>query len=304
MKIRYLKHEQIDIDKWDQAIDNCTNALVYAKAWYLNIVSPKWDALVMGDYKVVMPLTCRKKFGIKYLYKPFFSQFLGVFYKNEDDAKYVPEFLEEASKHFRLIDININVSNSNFKADFCKQRQTQVLFLNKEYEELRKNYNRSNRKNVNKANRENIRIESSTKPDVFIQMTKEMYKDRKVQGVSENDFKQLHEIARYSATNGMGELHYAFLNGQICASAFFLEWGNRIILQTAINDDGKETGAIFKVLDQFIQSRAGTNQILDFAGSNIKGVAYRNLGFGSVNQYYFSVHINKLPWFIRLLRRN
>jgi hypothetical protein len=304
MNIRYLKHEQIDIDKWDQAIDNCTNALVYAKAWYLNIVSPKWDALVMGDYKVVMPLTYRKKFGIKYLFKPFFSQFLGVFYKNEDDAKYVPEFLEEASKHFRLIDMNINVSNSNFKADFCKQRQTQVLFLSKEYEELRKNYNRSNRKNVNKANREYLRIEKSAKPDVFIQMTREMYKDRKVQGVSENDFKQLYEIARYSTSNGMGELHYAYMSNQICASAFFLDYGDRIILQTAINDDGKETGAIFKVLDQFIRSRAGTNQILDFAGSNIQGVAYRNLGFGSVNQHYFSVYINNLPWFIRLLRRN
>lgn len=304
MNIQYLKHQQIDFEKWDKAIDQSINALVYANSWYLNIVNSNWDALVLGDYQIVMPLIHKRKYTFKYLYKPFFSQFLGVFYKKDEDSKYVPDFINEASRHFQLIHIQLNVSNSNFKANYITNRQTQVLFLDKPYDELRKNYNRSNRKNVNKANREDISIEKSTDPEVFIEMTKEMYADRKVQGVKDDDYKELYEIAKYSAENNMGEIHYAYLNNKICASAYFLEWGNRIVLQTAINEEGKESRVIFKVLDSFIKSRAASNKILDFAGSNIEGVAYRNLGFGAENQYYYAVYLNNLPFFIKWLKRN
>lgn len=303
MEIRYLNRQQIDFKKWDSAIDQAVNKLVYAKSWYLNIVNPLWDALVMGDYDIVMPLTYRKKYGIKYLYKPFFSQFLGVFFKQKDDSKYVQQFITEAAKYFKLISININVENLNFKADYCILRQTQVLKLSAKYEILRKNYNRSNRNNVIKADKENIRIEKSKDSTVFVQMTKEMYKDRQVVGIKEQDYKDLYNIANYSVENGMGELHYAYINNKICASAYFLDWGNRIILQTAINDLGKNSRAIFKVLDSVIQKNAESGKLLDFAGSNIKGVAYRNIGFGAETQHYYSIHINNLPWYIKILKK-
>ena len=72
MEIKYLKHNQIDKQKWDSAIENARNGLVYVLSWFLDIVSPDWDALVYGDYEVVMPLTYRNKLGVKYLYQPVF----------------------------------------------------------------------------------------------------------------------------------------------------------------------------------------------------------------------------------------
>src|ERR1700692_3437990 len=77
--IHYLKHNAIDKRRWDEAIDRAFNGMIYAKSWYLDIVSPQWDALVSDDYRAVMPLTWRRKFGVYYLYQPFFTQQLGVF---------------------------------------------------------------------------------------------------------------------------------------------------------------------------------------------------------------------------------
>ena len=73
------------------------------------------------------------------------------------------------------------------------------------------------------------------------------------------------------------------------------------MLQTGINDIGKKTRAVFRIMDDYIQCNAGSKLILDFAGSNIPGVAYWNLGFGAITQNYYAVKINKLPipikWF-------
>ena len=56
LKIFYLKHTEIDKERWDAAIGVALNALPYAYSWYLNAVSPGWEALVSEDCDYVMPL--------------------------------------------------------------------------------------------------------------------------------------------------------------------------------------------------------------------------------------------------------
>jgi hypothetical protein len=77
--ITYLTHKEIDFEKYDRCIDLSLNGIVYAYSWYLDMVTDDWDILVEDDYKSVMPLPKRKKFGIHYIYQPFFVQQLGVF---------------------------------------------------------------------------------------------------------------------------------------------------------------------------------------------------------------------------------
>ena len=93
MAIIHLKHNQIDIAKWDECIDHSTNRMVYARSWFLDIVCTGWEALVAADYETVMPLTTGNKYGINYLYQPFFTQQLGIFSKKETDQKLEEEFL-------------------------------------------------------------------------------------------------------------------------------------------------------------------------------------------------------------------
>ena len=68
--IHYLEHKDIDKAKWDATVVECGN--IYARSWYLDIVHPGWEALVEDGYFAVMPLTGGKKFGVNYLYQPFF----------------------------------------------------------------------------------------------------------------------------------------------------------------------------------------------------------------------------------------
>lgn len=59
--IRYLSREEIDATKWDRCIDLAPNGLLYACSTYLDCMSSnRWDALVSGDYEIVMPLPYKK----------------------------------------------------------------------------------------------------------------------------------------------------------------------------------------------------------------------------------------------------
>ena len=71
--IRYLKREEIDIQKYDECIENSLESLSYAYSWYLDIVADNWDVLVYDNYKAVMPVPWRKKYFVKYCIYSFMA---------------------------------------------------------------------------------------------------------------------------------------------------------------------------------------------------------------------------------------
>src|SRR5688572_30496222 len=109
--ISYLKHNEIDKKKWDRCIDGSINTLIYAYSWYLDIVSPHWEALVEDDYESVMPLTGNKKYGIHYLYPPYFAQQLGIFFKDKKTEDELEKFIYAIPPHYKFIEINLNTQN-------------------------------------------------------------------------------------------------------------------------------------------------------------------------------------------------
>ena len=61
MEIIFKQHKKIERAKWDRCINKAYNGIIYAYSWYLDIVCPDWDGLIVGDYDIVMPLTKFKK---------------------------------------------------------------------------------------------------------------------------------------------------------------------------------------------------------------------------------------------------
>ena len=104
--INYLKHNEIDKKKWDGCIDSCSNNLIYAYSWYLDIVSPGWNALVENDYETMMPLTGNKKYGVEYLFPPYFAQQLGVFSKEKITKEKINRFLGAIPSHYKFIEMD------------------------------------------------------------------------------------------------------------------------------------------------------------------------------------------------------
>jgi len=108
MKIRYLKHNEINKKKWDDAISLAFNSNVYAYSWYLDIACKSWDALVEGDYDRVMPVPVATRCGTSIAYTPQFTDQLGVYSRNKLSSSIVDAFLNALPQKFKFIHIRLN----------------------------------------------------------------------------------------------------------------------------------------------------------------------------------------------------
>ena len=149
--IQYLTQQQIDKTKWDNCIDKAGNGLIYGYSFYLDHMAPHWDALVLNDYEIVMPLTWNKKYSIYYLYQPFLTAQLGVF-GNTITGETLEAFLKAIPGKFKFLDIYLNHNNVFPLKEFeLYQRSNYVLDINKPYEELYTNYRENIQRNIRKA---------------------------------------------------------------------------------------------------------------------------------------------------------
>lgn len=303
MVIKYLKHAEIDFTKWDLCIEQSSNSLPYGFSWYLNEVAPNWEALVAGDYDAVMPLTWNKKTGFKYLYQPFFTQQLGVFYKSDYYKDSTLEFIKAIPSSFRFIDIHLNAFNEFEHTDIkLKKRKNLILDISKPYEKLIKGYDNHCARNLKKARKFNHSIRPMEAGEV-IQFYKK-HKGLETKNVHLNDYRMLEKLCDTAKQKKVLIAYGVFNdNEELLAAGLFLYTKGRVIyLLGTASVKGKEARSMYALIDYVMMQSCGHPVVFDFEGSEIPGIARFFKGFGAVKQSYFRLKINRLPWIIRWLK--
>ncbi|HEY4207505.1 MAG TPA: GNAT family N-acetyltransferase [Puia sp.] len=292
--IHYLRRQDIDTAKWDAAIH-----LIYGKSYYLDhMTDGQWDALIAGDYKIVMPLTWRRKWGITYLYQPAFTQQLGLFSTDPIPWHKTNAFLKECGRHFKFSEIFLNYRNPTPGLKSCTKL---VLGLNASYEHLAASYKRDLLNNLKNAGS----LHYVHGPDLAhaLSLFRELYSHR-LPHLSSGDFDRFGQLC--SALEKKGQLvHRAVTdnNGQLLATALLPRDGDRIyLLQSTVSTAGRLLGANHFLLDRLIFTLARQRLTLDFEGSEQPGIAHFYRNFGAKDQPYFFYRNNHLPWPLRYLK--
>ena len=309
--IRYIERKEIDIQKWDRCIDESTNlsmfartrdgGRIYAMSYYLDKMSAQWDALVLNDYEAVMPLTWNKKFGYFYLYQPAFTPSLGVFGQNVDEAL-VGDFFSSIPKRFKLIEINLNNSNIfSIPSGFTIHRKNYILELNKPYQEIYAGYRENIKRNIKKAVQANCGVKKNISVKEVIELARNPLAS--VTNVKPSDFENFESL--FDSIKDEGKATYGVFHGEklLSAAAFFFSHRRGYYILAGNHPDGKTMGTSHYLIDRFIADHAGTPLVLDFEGSDIQSLAFFYESFGSEVEIYPAVRINKLPWFVRLIKR-
>jgi len=311
--IRYLTYDEIDREKWDECIAHSCNGIIYAYSWYLDIVCEHWEALVEDDYKSVFPLTVGSKYGINYLYQPYFIQQLGIFSKNELTEEITDKFLQAIPAKYRFVEINLNTFNKvNQEKYNTISNLTHELELNNSYEAIYKNYSTNTKRNIKKAQEKKVSIVKSVRPEDIINIFKST-RGKDISTFKEKDYFILTRLIYTCIHKGMAHVFGAYTDkNELCAGAFFVESNRKaIFLFSATNEEAKSNGAMSLLIDSFIKENSQRNIILDFEGSNDENLARFYKSFGSKELIYLHVKKNELPWYIKkgvdlikMLRRN
>ena len=252
-----------------------------------------------------MPLTWRKKYGIKYLYQPFFTQQLGVFSSDKLNAEVVAEFLSAIPQHFKFVEINLNTFNLSNASNFStKSNLTHELDLIESYENIAKNYSDNLKRNLKKAANNKLQTIFVNQPEPVIKLFREN-RGASVSNLKERDYKTLTTLMIQAIQRGKAQiLNVVNEHNELCAGAFFVESNNKVIfLFSGLSDEGKNMNAMPFLIDAFIRQNAGKNITLDFEGSNDVNLARFYKSFGSKECVYTQVKINRLPFPIKMLKR-
>ncbi len=290
--IRHLKNREINREAWNQTIALSANSLPYAYAWFLDVVSPQWEALVWGDYEYVMPLPVKQKFGIKYVIQPCWTQQLGIFSPKPISSEIVKLFL--AKIPYLCYDFSLNFGNV-----FGQSKPNSIIALNRPYDEISKAFSQNTRRNIAKAKSANLAIKN-----IDYQLLVDFWRANNSDKAAELSAK-LPLLCEATEKNGIGRFYGVFMpDNELVATLMTLENKQRIIyLVPTSNQRGKELCAMFMLVAHLLKLNAESDKIFDCEGSQIAGVARFCAGFGAISQPYYTVKRCRPQWLVKLIHR-
>ncbi len=288
--IRFYQHNEIDSIQWNRCIEHSSFPTVFADYDLLSLVSPGWCALIEGDYEAVMPLPSRCKWGVSYVFTPFFISRLGLFAAPAPSAEKMLEFVKALPQHYRQCDLCLNTDNdvSMLPSDSYMMMVSHGLDLNFSYEALQANYAENTRRNIKAADKFALSLttaEISQIVDLFVH-------NRGKQGVGfkKADYEMLVSMVDFWNQRNLVDLvGVKDENGKLIAGACFLkDHQRRWFLFSGRDNAESDKRAMFYLIDEYIKQHAGANLILDFNGSMNPNVARFYAGFGA-QRYEFPV---------------
>lgn len=305
--IRHLGRDEIDDKQWNNCIDRSFNGVVYGYSWFLDIVSDDWDALVENDYERIFPLPFKKKFGVKYIYQPFFTQQLGLFSKTLLTDQIVAHFAKSIPTSFKRVDLNLNILNKVEKINFQTSPQiNHELDLINSYENIHANYSTNLKRNIKKGKANKLSTVKSIKPDGIIELFKNN-RGKEITHLKEENYLMLKRLIYTCMYKGRAKIYGAFNEmNELCAGAFFIISNKKaIFLFSGLNEEGRSKGAMPFLIDRFIQDHANRHLTFDFDGSNNPDLARFYKSFGSKELIYNKLYIDRFSpmasWFINTL---
>lgn len=295
-----LPAAKIDRHKWDACVQTANNGLIYARCDYLDHCCDSWYGLVFGDYASVVPLPLRRKLGIRYYYQPPFVQQLGLI----GDAA-PSDIMAAILQLARYGDIQFNFANAELAVPLGAETRTNlVIDLSPGYERIASAYKKDLVLNLSKAAKSNLVVDTAGNIQEAIELYHQLYGSRTPQ-VKPADYKKFTALCEKLATTGNCFVRRIVdAQGRLMATGVFLKGEKRIYnMMNSTTAEGRAQEANHWLIDAVIREFAGQQLLFDFEGSDLPGVKAFYEKFGAVNQPYYSLHFNRFPFPLRLLKR-
>ncbi len=300
--IRFIEHNEIDKQKWDACIKEAFNGNLYGWSWYLDIIHPNWNALIEDDYERIFPLTGSRKFGIGYLFQPFFAQQLGIYSKSILNPTIVDQYLAAIPSQYQFVDIRLNSHNKSGNNGFKT-----IIHLNHEldlinsYEKIYKKYGTNTKRNLKKAVEAGLTVKKNFRGEDIVAIFRQN-RGRTISHWNDREYARLITLVYAAVYRGQASVYGVFTaDDKLCAGAIFMQSHKKLVfLFSGADKIAKENHALTFLIDFVIKESSPSQFILDFEGSDNEGLARFYKGFGSKQTDYPGITINRLPLLLKV----
>lgn len=283
------------MERWNRTIAASRAETLYPYTWYLDQVAEHWSALLMGDYRFLMPLVWKRRWGIPLIYQPFYTQQLGIFSEEVVDPLVASRFIDRIPSRFRWARINFNARNlvAGAPRRVVTDRTNYILPLKNSYDQIRAGYSSNAERNLKKGEGFSLPLLN----EITCQDLVAFKRKHDVMPRTEQQYVWLTHLLENLVQRKAGMILTAGRGQELNAAAFFAFSRQRAIyLLSVSSESGKEQRSMFRIVDTLIREHAGSELTLDFEGSNIPSVARFFAGFGARPETYQSVGFQKFPF--------
>jgi hypothetical protein len=300
--IEYLKNHEIDREQWDNCIKASRCNKPYAFSWYLDIISPGWEALVDDDYDSVFPLPSFKKFGIQYIATPIFLQQLGAFSPDKNEESVIHEFIDYMPEFYKLVDLCVGHA-INYKGFKTIERSNFELDLSDSYDKLWAGFTVHCKRNVESSVKKSPELVNDITTDEIIDLFIEN-RGKEIPGIKLRDYQKLKNLMDFCLKNKRGRIiGVRAARHRLIYGIFIVEIpGSKTLLLVVNTPESRSKRIGYFVVNELIKKHSSTKTVIDFAGSSIPSIASFMESFGSKNVPFYRIYRNHLPWPIRFLK--
>ena len=298
--IQYLPGTQIDKEKWNLCVANNKRSYIYAYTWYLDAAADNWDGLVWGDYEIILPVTWRKKWGIKYIYQPVYAQVLPIVGNISAQPGIVVAFMDTLIKKFRWIHTQTDIAFTLNEQAVINRRSNYYLPLTNIHGNAAYRHTKEFKKNLNKST--GLSLEKVNDVGTIISYYNSAY--GKYLPDREKDIEKLQNLLKAAHQHEACD-YYTVVNERneiLFAAALLKEKDRLIYIAAAPNQEGRNRSATHFFIDAIIQRYAGTGYIFDFGGSDVPNVASFFKKFSPEKEVIYEITINRLPFILKKIK--
>lgn len=276
--IRCVKFQELDFERYRQCLNATPRYVAYAEPSYLKLTNGnRWEFLVYGDYRAVMPIPLIYKWGIRLVMAPPFVQQLGVF-GHELEVSMEQMFLDFLLKNYKVWFYPFNGNN----LVSLPKRQNFKLERNT-YETVRKAYSSNRRRDV----RPDSEVYRNVKYTGALQLMQvEAFFMEQGIGFSSMKMKQEYwKILKNMESEGVLEIHALEHQGKWASVAILGKNEKEKVLFVFVNNKRLSFNSGAFLLDQVLK-RSIEQYDFNFFGSNVASIAQFYKRFGAQKEEY------------------
>ena len=157
------------------------------------------------------------------------------------------------------------------------------------------NYSSNTIRNIEDAHDKSLSITEKVEPKEIIDLFRKN-KGQKVKALKDENYATLLNLMNILIEKGKAILlGVEDKDKNLLTAAFFIKHPNRFIFLFSGNSEkGRECKSMFFLIDSFIEKHANSGYLLDFEGSNDKGLTRFYAGFGGRKTAYYTYLVNRL----------
>ncbi len=293
--IRYVEFEDINLNRWDKLVAKSESATIYSYSWYLSAVTPRWDAIICGDYDAMFAIPNTKKTGIKIFYQPFFSAHLDFFGPSANTKYSLNDVLSAIPKKFKLQHFFLNPDLKPTAGKLqTSTRNLQVLDLRQPLESIENSYSTNAKRLIKKALKTELKVNEFLDPELFVKYFAKYTGDRL--GMNAVNYSNLQQLITCLIEQQKAKLLMVTgENNQVCAVGIFtFEKKTATYFKGTVTPQGKSYGAMYFLMHHVISTCVNSYDFFDFGGSNVPTIATFYKKFGGSDKTYFELQANNL----------